>query len=89
MARSLTQTERLVLVEQKLTTIETKVDQNHDESKQFHTEVLVKIDSLLADRIELATLREKVKTLEKLTWLAITAAAGAMIKASIDLLINR
>lgn len=82
----LTQNERLAVLEEKVEAMNKKLDLFFQESKEFHSELILKLEKLDGEKVQIATLKEKVKTLEKITWLALTAAVGSMIKALFDLI---
>lgn len=88
--------ERLGVLEEKVDNLRTgqlaadkKLELYFTESKQFHAELIGKVEALAAERIEIATLKEKVRTLEKITWIALTAAGGAMINTLFSLITNK
>lgn len=68
-----------------MSSVSEKVDRNYEEQRQFHQEVLTELRVLSDSKIQMATLREKVRFLEKITWTALGAAILAMIKLFFDL----
>ncbi len=85
-------TERLGVLEEKVDNLKNlqvaadkKLELYFNESKQFHSELLNKIEELANERIQIATLKEKVRTLEKITWTALLAAIGSIVKIVFDL----
>lgn len=85
----MTDQERLIRLEERMESLDTKVDRNYNEQLQFHNEVLTELRALSNEKIQIATLKEKVKTLEKITWFALLTAVGALIKATIDLVTGK
>jgi hypothetical protein len=46
----------------------------------------VKVDTMIDERVQIATLKEKVRTLEKLVWIALSTALAASVKAFFDII---
>ncbi len=80
-----TYSDRLTRLESRLESVEEKVDRNYIEQVKFHDEVLIELRSLSNEKVQIATLKEKVRSLEKITWTALGAGVVAMIKVFVDL----
>lgn len=80
-----TNQERLAVVEEKIDSLDKKVDQNHEESKKFHSDLISRLDTLVEDKVKTARLEEKVKTLERGLWTVVTAMVGVIVKMISDL----
>ena len=84
--------ERLGVLEEKVDNLKNlqiaadkKLELYFQESKQFHSELISKVEQLANERIQIATLKEKVQTLEKITWTALLTAIGAIVKVIFDI----
>ena len=68
-----------------------RIDDYYKESRDFHADILVEIRNLDGEKVQMATLKEKVRSLEKLVWLVGTATAVALINTLINLMskVNR
>ena len=63
-----------------------RIDDYYKESRDFHADILVEIRNLDGEKVQMATLKEKVRSLEKLVWLVGTATAVALINTLINLM---
>lgn len=68
-----------------------RIDDYYKESRDFHADILIEIRNLDGEKVQMATLKEKVRSLEKLVWLVGTATAVALINTLINLMtkVNR
>lgn len=82
----LTQSERLAVLEEKLESVDKKLERYFQESKEFHRELIDKLEKLDGEKVQIATLKEKVKTLERLVWAAILGVLGTIVNAIMDLI---
>ena len=80
-----TYSDRLTRLESRLESVEEKVDRNYIDQVKFHDEVLIELRSLSNERVQIATLKEKIRSLEKITWTALAAGMAAMVKVFVDL----
>ena len=63
-----------------------RIDDYYKESRDFHADILIEIRNLDGEKVQMATLKEKVRSLEKLVWLVGTATAVALINTLINLM---
>lgn len=77
--------EKVKNLDDKIETVDKKLDKYFQESREFHSELLNQIEKLTDERVEIATLKEKVKTQEKIVWTALTASIAGLIKLFYDL----
>lgn len=84
----LTQSERLAVLEEKVESVNAKLDMYFKESREFHNELIAKLEKLNDERYKVATLEERVKTNERMIWLALTAGVGSMVKVLFDVISN-
>jgi len=63
-----------------------RIDDYYKESREFHTDLMTEIRKLDGERVQVATLKEKVRSLEKLVWLVGTATSIALVNTLINVL---
>ena len=63
-----------------------RIDDYYQESRLFHTELMNEVRKLDGERVQVATLKEKVRSLEKLVWLIGTATIVALVNTVVNLL---
>lgn len=93
----LTQSERLAVVEEQIKEIKQSITTGFNESKGFHNDLIVRLDVLLksinedreANIREISTLKEQVRAISKIVWLALSAAITGFVAALYQLISER
>lgn len=85
MTQKLTQGERIVRLEQKVEdgfkTIFQKINENADESKNFHKEVISRLEKMDNEKIMIARLQERVKLLYWILGVVGAASLTALVES--------
>lgn len=74
------------VMEEKIKAIHSELKESIRESKEFHAILMEKLEALADNKVQIARLQEKIKTMEKLVWTALTAGIIGIINALIQVI---
>lgn len=72
------------VMEEKIKAIHSELKESIRESKEFHAVLMEKLEALADNKVQIARIQERIKTLEKLVWTALTAGIIGIINALIQ-----
>ena len=77
-ARTQSLSQNQAVMKEQISNLDKKLEQYIQESKEFHIELMSQLRQIGDDRVAMATLKEKVKLLEKIVWTALAAGITGM-----------
>lgn len=74
------------VMEEKIKAIHSELKESIKESKEFHAVLMERLEALADNKVQIARLQEKLKTIEKLVWTALTAGIIGIVNALIQVI---